>query len=124
MKAAGWGGECVDGGRVRDPDRPDDPPRRCPLIEHAPQTLEGAAVLRLIRSGGVLKTTGFAVTGLDMTELMARLPGRYDRALCVGLAEAAEAGLLAGYAEIQARQAGSGGSGPRRSGHEGGSHVA
>jgi hypothetical protein len=83
-------------------DRPDDPPRHlCPLVEHAPQSLEGALVFDLISSGQCFSLGLAGVNGLNTIEALTRLRGLSPRMpdwLALDLLDHAEQGVLKGVA--------------------------
>ena len=89
---------------MRDPreDGPDDPPRHlCPLVAHAPQTLEGAQIFDLIGSGQCLDIGWAGVTGLNTREALTRLRAQSPRMpdwLALDLLDHAEQGVLKGVA--------------------------
>lgn len=72
----------------------------CPTLEHAPQTLEGEAAWQAALAPGVWRRAGLggAITGLDMTEALARIPeaDALDQDAVRGFLAAIEIGRLTG----------------------------
>ena len=79
------------------------PPRYCPLIKYEPQTPEGLACWQIARLPGVWRHVGMGgvLSGLDMTDALARLDTSLDADQARPLFEAIELGRLTTIAETQ-----------------------
>lgn len=69
---------------------------RCPRIEFAPTSVEGQALGAALQSPGCWLRAGMGgtVTGLDMAQLLARLPPGIDHPSIVMMAQAAEGPVI------------------------------
>lgn len=68
----------------------------CPQVEHAPRTVEGHALWRLVARPGVWTGGGLSAPRLDRAEIRARMDQRVEPWVLDDLLDAVEPALVAG----------------------------
>jgi hypothetical protein len=86
------GAACASGGRGATG-------RLCPQVEHAPVTLEGFSVLRLVKRFAAWEGGGFAPLRIDREQLLRRLPPGADPEAAEDMVDAFEAAATAAMAD-------------------------